>query len=82
MNPLGIAIFFIVLWSIVGAGLYLTFSRISALKNQQGPLGVTARLFLTERPSQVFSLIVNIVLLVVGLLMVVGGLYITFRIIY
>ena len=82
MNPIGIAIGFVVLWIIIGMGLYLTCSRIVAINKQQAPLGFIARVFITDGPVQVVTLVLNLVLLAIGLMMILFGGYATYNIIY
>lgn len=74
MNPLGIALAFVLFWATIGLGLFLMFSSGVRLSRRRSSVGVVARFITTEGTRQAVDLLVNWVLMLIGAsLTYVGG---------
>ncbi|MBI4319159.1 MAG: hypothetical protein HY675_11770 [Chloroflexi bacterium] len=82
MNPIGIALAFVLFWAMIGLGLFLTFSGVVGLVRREDTVGIVVRSGTAQGTRQVAELIVNAVLLVVGLALAYAGAYATYTVIY
>lgn len=74
MNPLGIAMAFVVLWSIVGLGIFLLATAAVRLTKRDRAVGAVAQAVMVGEARARAETIVSVVMLVAGVVLTfVGG---------
>lgn len=74
MNPLGIAMAFVVLWAMVGLGVFLIATAAVRLTKRETPMGAVATAVVTGESKLRTETIVSVVLLLAGIgLTYLGG---------
>ena len=79
MNPIGIAIAFVMFWGVIGLGLFLTATGIVGLAKKGGIIGYAAQ---AENARLTASTAMYMIVLLAGLAMVYAGGYATYAVIY
>ena len=81
MNPLGIALAFVVFWLIIGLGAFLFFNTLSAFfKNMRA--GVVLGLLPTVKLRSSLAILLDLTLLFLGMAVMLAGLYANYVVIY
>jgi len=81
MNPLSIALAFIVFWLVIGLGLFLFFNTLAALL-KHARAGVELGLLAPARVRHSLALVLDTGLLLLGMAMVAAGGYATYVVVY
>lgn len=81
MNPLGIALVFVVFWLVIGLGLFLFFYNLASLRRHSCS-AVLARVVAVEPLRHNIETAVSVALLLIGVGMVYAGAYATYIVIY
>ncbi len=82
MNPLGLALAFVLFWAMIGLGLFLIFAGAVGIARREDTVGLLARSVAVQGSRQAVELVVNGVLLAVGVALAYGGAYATYMVIY
>ena len=80
MNPVGIAIAFVLFWALIGMGLFLTTTGIVGLAKKGTGIGYAARAEVATK--QATGLMIYMIVLLAGLAMTYAGAYATYAVIY
>ncbi|MDA8189029.1 MAG: hypothetical protein M0T85_12875 [Dehalococcoidales bacterium] len=74
MNPIGIAMAFLVLWMMIGLGIFLITTAAVRLTRGTARMGAVAQVAMAGQTKVMTETIINVVMLVAGLgLAFVGG---------
>ncbi|TAK28888.1 MAG: hypothetical protein EPO21_21775 [Chloroflexota bacterium] len=79
MNPIGIAIAFVMFWGVIGLGLFLMATGVVGLAKKGGIIGYAAH---AETARMTTSTVLYMVALLAGLAMTYVGAYATYAVIY
>ncbi len=74
MNPLGIAMAFVVLWAMIGLGVFLIATAAVRLTKKEAPMGAVATAMVAGETRVQAKTVVSVVLLLAGIVLTyVGG---------